>query len=77
MNLLKKIFQQIEWKTNIETVSRDGYEWECFTYWTWTWMLCGIGYECSYYDGEHKFWNFCIGSLYRCESSTYHERRKI
>ncbi len=50
---------------------------ETFTYWTWTWMFCWFGYESIYYDGEHKIWNFGIGSLYCCEDCNYDERRKI
>lgn len=69
------VSRSFELKTGIKTVTRDGFSWECWTLWCWTWKWCKPGYEQIWYDGPHDIWRFGVATLYRGYDSNYRERR--
>ena len=77
--MVKRIVWSInpEVRYNIQTVRRDGYEWECWQTIVWEWGLCWPKWHKMYYDGWHYALGCCIGTLYFEWNDNFNERRKL
>lgn len=65
------------WKTSVETVQQEGFEWEHWTEWYLFWKLHFPWYTTIYYDGYYRTIHFGLFSLSWYWNNNYDDRRTI